>query len=140
MTTHFNGAELEAVHFNGVDCEKVYFNGTLVFEKATTTTYEVDLIDWGGGEAGGSVSPAHPVFGDIYWFGFAQGEASSDLFMGMASSNTSHPGSVKVTFGGMTITLHKSFMVADWLATLTRAQWNALPKSGVHPIIIEAIP
>lgn len=56
MTTHFNGAELEAVHFNGVDCEKVYFNEALVFEKALPPL-------------------VHPEVGDLFMGGYYIGTA-----------------------------------------------------------------
>lgn len=140
MTTHFNGAELEAVHFNGVDCEKVYFNGTLAFEKSDDVTITVTVLEagqvWGASTFGNS---QFPPLGVVYLLSWGWGESPGMGWIRLNCSNTSHSGSVKVTVGTQVRTLNKNNSHANWGLVQTSTQYNALPKTGTHLLKIEAI-
>lgn len=156
MTIRFNGTELEEVRFNGVDCEKVYFNGVLVFEKAAgeriLTVGTIQSGAWGDygyrADAGkGAITPnvlATPkgeyFIEYLYWSG-----AGGDTPMGMIGLEPATGGtprfwdhySAKVHIGGNTIDFNAP---NNGFTYLSYALFANLPKSGTHPILIEAIP
>lgn len=164
MTMILNGAELEEVRFNGVDCEKVYFNGALVFEKAVGNQYllTVGRYDHGNGhidlgymsdffgEPDGSLEPKYvdsieieptsimwtdwPVF--MYVTVFVEG---LEDFRGLW----------KLTIGSWEGLLWgDQYGVLEWNSQdyrpeigrlFTKADFDAIPKTGTHQITIEKV-
>lgn len=166
MTMVFNGVELEEVDFNGVDCEKVFFNGALVFEKAIGNMLTIGELSDGPNfkyhgylsnyyeedDKVGDLSDSNfeaipcPVVA-IYahrWYGGTPARNHYEVAV-IVAEGVYLNGLYRLTVGDWTGLLVGSWMELFWndsgfiyeLPLMTKADFDAFPKSGTHLVTIE---
>ena len=146
MTIIVGGTDVEKVFFNGVDCGKVYFNGELVFEKVLTPMITVVQLDhnWYGyssdREAGALVPNTLEGFNgyieSVIWIMDPNNGPSYAIIVSLVGNN--FPDRLRLTIGTQSFDLQYPYS-GNYMVYFGKPQWDALPKSGTHPIIVEVL-